>query len=232
LRAQCLLRCVSVARIGQRLWVGCAVGAGSGGRGDARVRCNARRGDNRAVGALYIRHVTSMANGKSDLAIFSLEPASALPADRTFTHAMLSTRTPSVGERLTIVGSRQWGTAERMPGEEKPIEMQRLHSTGIVTVQYPPQRDCVGLPCPCGKVNCHAPGGHVRRPSVRSARTARGRAALSGIGLAFSRRLARSHHGRTPSAGRSGPRRRCMIEPPDAVSLQKGGLELRYEPWA
>jgi hypothetical protein len=190
-----------------------------------------------------IRHVTSLASGKSDLAFFSLELASALPADRTFTHAMLSTRTPSVGEQLTIVGFRQADAVERVVGEARLIEMQMLHSTGLVTEQYPHQRDSVGLPCPCVEVACHAPGGMsggpVFDPQGRLVGVlSRGLDEGPSWALLLWPALGWSFPGGWPAAIMTGHRRLvdldrglCMIERPEAVSLQKGGLELRYDPW-
>lgn len=116
-----------------------------------------------------IRHVTT-AGGEtpSDLALYSLELASALPDNGEFAQAVVSTRTPAIGERLTIVGLRQGDQrlAQRVPDSPHfQVAMGMSVSSGLVTQQWPHQRDRAMLPFPCVQVDCHTLGGMSGGPA-------------------------------------------------------------------
>jgi hypothetical protein len=94
--------------------------------------------------------------GGTDLELLSLARASALPADRRFAQATISTRTPKLGEWLTLHGLRR----ERM--EVRPNEIgcygNVLACQGQVTNVYPSMRDRTMLPWPVVEVDCPAWG--------------------------------------------------------------------------
>ncbi len=190
-----------------------------------------------------ITQVTSHAGDRSDLAIFSLELASELPPDQTFTVAILSTRTPAIGERLTIVGFRHSNAEELSAGPERELHLQLLYSAGPVVHQYPQQRDSFGLPCPCVEVDCHAPGGMsggpVFDPQGRLVGIlSRGLDQGPSWVLLLWPALGWSFGGGWPAQVMVGERRlvdlndgRCTIERPDAVSIEGDVAKLRYEQW-
>lgn len=97
-----------------------------------------------------------------DLAILGLELNSAMPNDRTFRQATISTRLPRVGDRVQIVGYRATSasrTVEGKPGYS--VEGSTLVSAGVVRERYPTAsgRDRVMLPFPVIEVECASWGG-------------------------------------------------------------------------
>jgi hypothetical protein len=114
--------------------------------------------DGRSPDIWRIQKVTSSASGKSDLAVFSLVRASALPSDRTLTQAWISTRTPAVGELLTLVGFTA-GAPKEPISPHVSVGVSLIFSKGVVTQQFPQQRDTFGLPAPCVEVECETIGG-------------------------------------------------------------------------
>lgn len=107
-----------------------------------------------------IRHVTLGPDRSSDLAILSLELSSALPDDRTFNFASISTRTPALGERLILLGYRQIADPEEAPkAVHRQIEARMFMSSGRVAEHHPTGRDKLLLPGPCLQVDCHTVGG-------------------------------------------------------------------------
>ena len=107
-----------------------------------------------------IRHVTFGAPGSSDLAVLSLELSSAIPEDRTFNFASISTRTPALGEPLILLGYRQSDDPEQSPERDhRQIEARMFMSSGNVAEHHPRGRDQLLLPGPCLQVDCHTVGG-------------------------------------------------------------------------
>jgi hypothetical protein len=96
----------------------------------------------------------------SDLTILGLTYASALPRENTFHQAVLSTRLPSLGEKLSIIGFR---------AKENHFEItdpkNHYHSgdiflcNGSVTERYIEGRDKFLIPWPCLEVSCASWGG-------------------------------------------------------------------------
>ena len=58
--------------------------------------------------AWRVRYVTPVGtlDGRTDLTVLSLELASAIPPDRAFTQAVMTTRRPQIGEQIMVVGFR------------------------------------------------------------------------------------------------------------------------------
>lgn len=106
----------------------------------------------------HIRKVTVVA--KTDITILGLELASAFPPGNRFPQAMLTTRTPRLGEDLLLCGFR--ASAAAFPLKEgRPIEAQgeiRI-ARGPVTNRFPFGRDNFMIPWPTIEVGCPARGG-------------------------------------------------------------------------
>jgi hypothetical protein len=102
-----------------------------------------------------IENVVGAAHGKSDLAVYALVLASEMPPDRTLTHAIISTRTPAVGERVTIIGFR----SNETKGDAALVDMQLRGCTGTVVKINPLLRDASGMPYPCIELDCDTLGG-------------------------------------------------------------------------
>jgi len=99
------------------------------------------------------------ASDKSDIVIISLSYCSPLPPDNTFKMATISTRLPSVGEPLTMVGF----TASELEFDRQdmkiPVSGDVRISVGTVTASYPHGRDSVLMPGPTLEVASSASGG-------------------------------------------------------------------------
>ena len=89
----------------------------------------------------------------SDVALISLKAASDAPA--LFHNAVITTRTPRLGERLIVAGFR----SETFDPSARPIPIRILASAGAVSQQYETGRDRVMLPGPCIEVDCSTIGG-------------------------------------------------------------------------
>jgi hypothetical protein len=102
--------------------------------------------------------MTLVAND-SDLIILMLAHASAMPKDNLFRLAMLTTRLPTVGERVLMVGF----TASEDEIPESPSNVTVTGhvrvSTGIIKERYPTGRDLGMLPGPAVQVATSASGG-------------------------------------------------------------------------
>jgi hypothetical protein len=107
-----------------------------------------------------VTHLISADDGQSDLAIYTLELASALPADSIFPVMELTTRTPAPTEELTFLGFRESDGATYRAGElPTNVSLHLLASTGKVTQTYPMGRDRLLLPSPSFEVDCATLGG-------------------------------------------------------------------------
>ncbi|NRF67268.1 trypsin-like peptidase domain-containing protein [Aquincola sp. S2] len=94
--------------------------------------------------------------GGTDLELLNLSCASELPTDRAFSQAVLTTRTPRIGETLKLCGFRR----DRM--DVKPGEIachgNVLVCQGRVQQVYPQSRDRAMLSWPVVEVDCPAWG--------------------------------------------------------------------------
>jgi hypothetical protein len=110
--------------------------------------------------AWKIRVVTTV-QGHHDVCFLGLRCASALPPTRTFYQASITTRLPAIGERLVIAGFR--ASNKSFPrGEDKTrinLGGYVTVSSGIVTEQYPQDRDTLLAPWPSIEIDCPAWGG-------------------------------------------------------------------------
>jgi len=195
-----------------------------------------------------IRHVTTGANTASDLAIYSLELASPFPADGRLFMSGTSTRTPAIGERLTIAGFRQADTqAHPELGDDGlprvKVGLGLYLSSGDVTAQYPVGRDSAMLPFPCVEVECKTIGGMSGGPAF----DADGRfvgilsSSMDGDGPSWVSllwpALSWSVPGGWPAAIMTGNRslldlepNRCEIDKRDAI-VKIEGTTVEYVPW-
>jgi Trypsin-like peptidase domain len=109
--------------------------------------------------AWKITHRTEVPN--SDLCILGLQYVVALPADRVFRLAYLTTRTPMLGERLIVAGFRAGANTFPTDVERNQIVLSGalLICSGDVIDVYPKGRDRVLAPWPCVTINCPAWGG-------------------------------------------------------------------------
>ena len=102
-----------------------------------------------------VREVTFV--GKSDIAILSLGLSSDLPPGNSFYQTAMTTRTPSIGERVMIAGFRP--SAERFATSRREPMGLTLHiCVGEVTAVFPERRDSSMLPAPVLEVDCSAVG--------------------------------------------------------------------------
>jgi hypothetical protein len=104
-----------------------------------------------------IKHLTVLEN--SDVSILGLKGLSAVPVDGIYYQAHLTTRTPAIGEELSVLGFR---TGEKAP----VVEGRGIHWGGAlwqvrgrVVDRYQQGRDRVMLPGPCLMLDCASLGG-------------------------------------------------------------------------
>lgn len=94
----------------------------------------------------------------TDLTLLTMMLVSDLPEDRSFALASITTRVPSPGERVYIVGFR--ANAEKFSRRrESLIEGSLIASSGLVTDVHLTQRDSGFLAWPCFGVECQTWGG-------------------------------------------------------------------------
>ncbi|WP_018972988.1 S1 family peptidase [Rudaea cellulosilytica] len=96
-----------------------------------------------------------------DIVILGLELNSAMPPERTFRQAIVSTRLPKIGDRLQIVGFRANSATRSMNNGERGygVDAMLLVSAGVVKERYPQGRDKAMLPWPVLEVDCPSWGG-------------------------------------------------------------------------
>lgn len=105
--------------------------------------------------AWRIRHVTTIPN--NDVAILSLEYCAALPPDRNFYQAHITTRSPATGEAIFLAGFRAVQTVfPRVNNQSAEIGVNVLLSTGPVAQSFPTGRDRVMVNWPSLEINCPA----------------------------------------------------------------------------
>jgi hypothetical protein len=94
-----------------------------------------------------------------DIAILCLRAASPFPPDRTYWQSWLTTRTPAVGETVTVVGFRV-GDAALEDGDPPSFtfEGHAYVGRGPVSAVYDAGRDRVMLPWPCFEISTNAVG--------------------------------------------------------------------------
>lgn len=117
-----------------------------------------------------IRKVTVIPN--TDLSILALDLASALPPGGVFNQAVITTRTPKLGERLLICGFVASTAAfAANPGEQVVVKGAVKFAKGPVQQTHPLGRDRAMIPWPAVEVDCFAPGGVSGGPVFDSAGT-------------------------------------------------------------
>ena len=201
--------------------------------------------DGERIDMWSIRHVSSSSDRHSDLAIYSLEFASKMPDDSRFTHAVLSTRTPAIGETLTMVGFRELDLSTGPPPlGQTVVDVSMLASTGVVTQQFPLRRDAFGLPAPCIEVDCHTAGGMSGGPvfdrqgnlvGILSRGMDEGPSWVSLLWPALNWKFKGGWpKGLIPENSRlaSLDPNLCSIQGLDAVTLRDDGLKVDYRPWS
>ena len=93
----------------------------------------------------------------NDICVLSLEPMSNLPTEKVFGRFALTTRAPSVGEVVHIIGFRHVKHVEI--DDEKVIVGQMLVSAGTVSAVYNPYRDQVMVNFPAIEIDAGSLGG-------------------------------------------------------------------------
>lgn len=88
-----------------------------------------------------------------DLAILSLRAASDLPPDNCYRQAVITTRTPKIGETVTFIGFRMESFSD-----EDGFQGQAFASRGVVVDVYPQKRDSATMPWPSFQIDSHAVG--------------------------------------------------------------------------
>ena len=198
-----------------------------------------------------VRKVTMLPD--SDIAILGLVLNSAMPHDRTFRQAIVSTRLPKVGDRVQIAGFRA-NSATRSLDDEQPgygVEAILLVSAGIVKERYPQGRDRAMLPWPVLEVDCPSWGcmsggpvfdehGHLVGLLCSSFSVNDGDG-ISYVSLLWSA-LTAKFEGGWPERAFLGKRslleldpRICRIERPESISFTvdetTGQVTTHYKPW-
>ena len=113
----------------------------------------------------HIRKVTHVP--ETDFAILGLERGSAVRSGEILHQASVTTRFPSVGERVTIYGFRASEPYfARMREGEVTVSGQLLSCAGEVVQHFPTGRDRVMLPWPTIEVACPSWGGMSGGPVV------------------------------------------------------------------
>lgn len=96
---------------------------------------------------------------QNDIMFLSLELASAISSDWRIRTLPITTRTPSVGEDVTIIGFTFLDTAESLDGAGYTARGDLLAAAGKVRNVYHPRRDSVLLPFPTIEIECGSRGG-------------------------------------------------------------------------
>lgn len=104
-----------------------------------------------------VRKVTVIPD--SDFTILGLEFSSALPPENTFFQSCITTRTPAIGENLTIVGFRANSNSFQMEAMRTEMVGSVWVSKGDVTDVYPAGRDRSMIPWPVIAIATPAHGG-------------------------------------------------------------------------
>src|SRR5690242_15934434 len=95
---------------------------------------------------------------KTDITILGIELASALPPRNTFRQSVITTRTPSVGERLTICGFRAGELAFQRDENSVQVSGAMWVCKGSIVDAYPLGRDRM-IPWPVLAVEVNSQGG-------------------------------------------------------------------------
>jgi len=197
-----------------------------------------------------VRHVTLLSY--ADIAILGLELRSAMPPDRTFRQAVISTRLPKIGDRVQIVGFRANEATRVLDGKQGySVDAKLLVSAGVVRERYPIRRDSAMLPWPVLEVDCPTWGGMSGGPVFDDRGNLIGLLCSSfsldsGDGISYVSllypALVVKFQGGWPAAAFQEARtlvematKMCAIERPEAVSLvfdeATGKTMARYESW-
>jgi Trypsin-like peptidase domain len=108
---------------------------------------------------IWTCNTMTLVGNDSDLMILMLAHASEMPKDNLFRLAMVTTRLPTVGERVLMVGFT--ASEDEIPASPSNVTVTghiRV-STGIIKERYPTGRDLVMLPGPAVQVATSASGG-------------------------------------------------------------------------
>lgn len=198
----------------------------------------------------HIRKVTEVPS--TDITILGLELASAFPPENLFLQAMLTTRTPKIGEELLICGFRASAPAFPVKAGE-PIETtgEVRISRGPVTNRFPHGRDSSMVPWPVIEVACPVRGGMSGGPVFDESGHLIGLVCSSldiseDEGVTYVSLLWRAMTAQFESGWLKGvlpplasllelDRRICPIVRPDAISriphANGGGYTTEYKPW-
>jgi Trypsin-like peptidase domain len=97
----------------------------------------------------------------TDVSVLGLQCASALPPSRTFYRASITTRLPTIGERIVVAGFRASEKLfpRRGDGHEIFLGGSLTVCSGKVQERYSQGRDKLLAPSPCIEIDCPAWGG-------------------------------------------------------------------------
>ncbi len=188
----------------------------------------------------------------TDITIIGLVSASALPPDRLFNLATITTRLPSIGEKVFIVGFRA-STDSFKPdsGGKHQYEGNVIVCTGVVSEHYLTGRDRSMLPWSTLEVSCPSWGGMSGGPVfdeqgkllglLSSSFTLDDNNGPSYVSLLWAALGTRFNGGWPPSIFEEKrslleiPYGLCAIDKPDAVkvlyNMTDGSHQIQYEVW-
>ena len=106
-----------------------------------------------------VEYITAVRD--SDMSILGLRYMVALPPDRKFNLAYVTTRTPAMGERLVVAGFRASEKSFPADAARKNVNVagSLLICSGTVIGLHPKGRDRVLAPYPCVEIDCPMWGG-------------------------------------------------------------------------
>jgi S1-C subfamily serine protease len=196
-----------------------------------------------------VREVTMIDN--TDLTILALSLASDAPHDTRFSLAAISTRFPSIGEKVMSVGFRSAHTTYEMHAPGFNYSGLVKIGVGEVTARYPTRRDAHLLPWPTIEIACSTSGGMSGGPAFDSkgfligilsssfdTDDEKGPSYVSLLWPALTTKIRVGWPGgliKTPVSLLDLDRRVCAIDRPEAVALNvdplTGLTQTAYTPW-
>lgn len=186
----------------------------------------------------------------TDITILGLELTSALPPEETFIQSVITTRTPAIGEQLTICGFRASEAEFRRNEDGVKTSGEMWVCKGAIVEVYPQGRDRAMIPWPALAVEVPSRGGMSGGPVydchgllvglLCSSVDYEDGAGISYVSMLWPALTARFEGAWPPGLYRSAlsllelDRRLCAIDRPDAIEVQfehPDRVHTKYRVW-